>query len=108
MVTHGNAPIALGDIEPIRPAALPTDRSRPVDWAIGQWRWLVPVTVVAAAFAWVFGLVAGRAHGAERIILILLGAVLTAVAAGTPLWQQRRATEARADAVIAARAAHAA
>jgi hypothetical protein len=108
VVTHGNAPAALGDIEPLRPAVPPTGRRRPVDWAIGQWRWLVPVTVAAATFAWVVGLVAGRAHGAERIVLIVSGAVLTAIAAGTPLWQQRRATEARADAVTAARAARAA
>jgi GAF domain-containing protein len=75
---------------------------------MGQWRWLVPVTVTAAAFAWVAGLLAGRAHGTDRIALIVFGAVLTAVAAGTPLWQQHRATEARADAVDAARAARAA
>jgi len=108
VVTHGNPASALGDIEPLRPAAPPTGHRRPVDWAIGQWRWLVPVTVAAATFAWVVGLVAGRAHGGNRIILILFGALLTAIAAGTPLWQQRRATEARADAVTAARAARAA
>jgi hypothetical protein len=49
-----------------------------VDWAIGQWRWLVPVTVTAAAFAWVVGVVAGRAQGGERFALIVSGAVLTA------------------------------
>jgi GAF domain-containing protein len=108
VVTHGNAPTALGDIERLRPAAPQTGHRGPVDWAIGQWRWLVPVTVAAATFAWVVGLVAGRAHGAERIVLIVSGAVLTAIAAGTPLWQQRRATEARADAVTAARMARAA
>jgi hypothetical protein len=108
VVTHGNPPSALGDIEPLRPAAPPTGHRRPVDWAIGQWRWLVPVTVAAATFAWVVSLVAGRAQGGNRIVLILFGAVLTAIAAGTPLWQQRRATEARADAVTAARAARAA
>jgi hypothetical protein len=80
----------------------------PVDWAIGQWRWLVPVTAAAATFAWVAGLVAGRAHGPARIVLIVLGAALTAIAAGVPLWQQRRATQARADAVAVAREARAA
>jgi hypothetical protein len=108
VVTHGNPSRALGDIEPLRPAAPPTGHRRPVDWAIGQWRWLVPVTVAAATLAWVVGLIAGRAHGGDRIVLILFGALLTAIAAGTPLWQQRRATEARADAVTAARAARAA
>jgi hypothetical protein len=106
VVTHGNQTTALGDIE--RGAMLPTDHRRPVDWVIGQWRWLVPVTAAAATFAWVVGLLAGRAHGAERITLIASGAVLTAIAAGVPLWQQRRATEARLDAVAAAQAARAA
>ena len=108
MVTHGDPPTALGDAERLRSATQPTGHRGPVDWAIGQWRWLVPVTVAAATFAWVVGLVAGRAQGAERIALIVSGAVLTAIAAGVPLWQQHRATEARADAVAAARAARAA
>ena len=108
MVTHGTRPTALGDIEPLRSATPPTGHRGPVDWAIGQWRWLVPVTVAAATFAWVVGLLAGRTHGTERIALIISGAVLTAIAAGVPLWQQHRATEARADAVAAARAARAA
>ena len=107
MVTHGHPSTALGDIEPLRSAAQPAGRG-PVDWAVGQWRWLVPVTASAATFAWVVGLFAGHAHGAERIALIVSGAVLTAMAAGLPLWQQHRATEARADAVAAARAARAA
>jgi hypothetical protein len=108
VVTHGHPPTALGDLEPLPSAAEPTGRRRRVDWAIGQWRWLVPVTVAAATFAWVVGLFAGRAEGAERIALLVSGAVLTAIAAGVPLWQQHRATGARADAVAAARAARAA
>ena len=108
MVTHGDPPTALGDLESLRSAPPPMGHRGPVDWAIGQWRWLVPVTVAAATFAWVVGLFAGHAHGAERIALIVSGAVLTAIAAGVPLWQQHRATAARADAVAAARAARAA
>ena len=108
VVTHGNAQTALGDTEPLRPATTPTSHRRPVDWAIGQWRWLIQVTVAAATFAWVIGLLAGRAQGAERMLLIVSGAVLTAVAAGMPLWQQHLATQARADAVATARSARAA
>jgi hypothetical protein len=108
VVTQGDPPTALGDFESLRSARQPTGHRGPVDWAIGQWRWLVPVTVAAATFAWVVGLLAGPAHGAERIALIVSGAVLTAIAAGVPLWQQHRATEARADAVAAARTARAA
>jgi len=108
MVTQGNPASALGDVEALSSAAPRTEHRRPVGWVIGQWRWLVPVTVAAATFAWVVGLLAGRAHGADRIMLIASGAVLTAIAAGVPLWQQRRAAEARVDAVAAARAARAA
>jgi GAF domain len=108
VVTHRDRLTALGDIEPLDSAARPGGHRGPVDWAIGQWRWLVPVTVTAAAFAWVVGVVAGRAQGAERFALIVSGAALTAAAAGVPLWQQHRASAARADAVAAARAARAA
>jgi hypothetical protein len=102
VVTQQSHPTALGD----NGSALHRDLS--VGWALGQWRWLVPVTVAAATFAWVLGVVSGRTHGEQRIAVILAGAVLTAVAAGTPLWQQRRASEARADARAAALAARAA
>jgi GAF domain-containing protein len=108
VVTQGNPPTALGDVESLRAATQPRGHRGPVGWAIGQWRWLIPVTVAAATLAWVVGLFAGREHGAERIALVVFGAVLTAIAAGVPLWQQHRATEARADAVAAARAARAA
>jgi hypothetical protein len=107
VVTHGNPQAALGDTEPLGPNTSMGHR-RPADWAIGQWRWLVQVTVAAAAFAWVIGLFAGGAHGAERVLLIVSGAVLTAIAAGMPLWQQHLATAARADAVTVARSARAA
>ena len=42
------------------------------------------------------------------MVFIASGAVLTAIAAGMPLWQQHLATAARADAVAAARSARAA
>jgi hypothetical protein len=105
VLTHRSRPAAFGDIDSPRPA---TGGRRPVGWAIGQWRWLIPVTVAAATFAWVVGVFAGRAHGTERVVLIGAGAILTAIAVGVPLWQQHRATQARADAVAAAEAARAA
>lgn len=72
---------------------------------LGAWRWLLPVTAVAATVAWLAGVTSGRAHGTLRIALIIVGAAFTFVAAGLPLWQHRRASEARADAIAAAEAA---
>jgi hypothetical protein len=86
----------------------PSRHRAPAGRAIGQWRWLVPVTIVAATAAWVVGAVSGSVHGGQRAGLIVIGAVLTAVAVGAPLWQQHRASLARSDAVDAARAARAA
>ncbi|HEV2783364.1 MAG TPA: hypothetical protein VGX25_28610 [Actinophytocola sp.] len=77
-------------------------------WRVGQWPWLVPVAAFAATAAWVLGALSGQAAGAVRIAFIAIGAVLTSVAVGLPLWQQRRANQARADAVAAAQAARAA
>lgn len=75
------------------------------DAALGAWRWLVPFTAVAATAAWLAGALSGRAHGPGRVVLIVLGAGLTFVAAALPLWQHRRASDARADAIAAAEAA---
>jgi hypothetical protein len=108
VATQGDKLAALGDTEPLHPVTPERGHLRPLDWAIGQWRWLVPLTVAAAACAWIAGLVAGRAFGTERLILVVAGAVLTSLAAGLPLWQQRLASQARADAVTAARVARAA
>jgi hypothetical protein len=108
VVTQRNPSTALGETV-MQPSALePARHHGPVDWALGQWRWLVQVTVAAAAFAWVVGLLAGRADGLQRIVLIVLGAILTALTAGIPLWQQHLAIGARTDAVAAAQAARAA
>jgi len=72
-----------------------------------QWRWLVPVTVVAAVSAWLVSVFTGEFHGAVRVLLIAAGALFTGAAAGVPLWQQGRAVRARADAVESARSARA-
>ncbi len=108
MVTPRTGSTALGDVgfpgaSPLREPRQPTS-----GWTVGQWRWLVPATVAVGAAAWVAGALSGRAHGDQRIALIVAGAVLTAGAMGLPLWQQRQAGEARVDAVIAARSARAA
>jgi hypothetical protein len=77
-------------------------------WAAGRGRLLVPVVVVAAVLAWLAGSLSGQVPpSGTRIGLIVVGAACTAVAAGLPLWQRRRANAARADAVAAARAARA-
>jgi hypothetical protein len=68
----------------------------------GRWRLLVPMTVLAATGAWVSGALSGRAQEPTRIILIAVGAILTASAAALPLWQYRRANAERADAIEAA------
>jgi len=72
-----------------------------------QWRWLVPVTVVAAASAWLVSVFTGEVHGTPRLLLIAFGALFTGAAAGVPLWQQGRAVRARADAVASAQTARA-
>jgi len=72
-----------------------------------QWRWLVPVTVVAAVFAWLVSVITGEVHGTLRVLLIAAGAVFTGTAAGVPLWQQGRAVRARADAIASAQSARA-
>jgi hypothetical protein len=71
-------------------------------WSLGRWRWLVPVTVAAGTAAWVAGALSGGTQGRLRLLLIALGAAFTATASGLPLWQYRRASEARSDAVDAA------
>lgn len=102
------APIASGELDLPEAAPYPVTYRPPGGWLVGQWRWLVPVTVAAATTAWVLGVASGRAHGATRVALIVAGAALTAAAVGMPLWQQRRASQARTDAVAAAQAARAA
>jgi GAF domain-containing protein len=56
----------------------------------------------------VLGALSGQAAGGARVTMIAIGAVLTGIAVGMPLWQQRKANQARADAVAAAQAARAA
>lgn len=73
----------------------------------GQWRWLLPLSVIASVAAWVAGVSSGRVSGEVRIALMVTGAVFTAVAAGVPLWQQARAARSRAAAVTSARVARA-
>jgi ABC-type amino acid transport substrate-binding protein len=72
-----------------------------------QWRWLLPVTVSASVTAWLVSVSSGEVHGAARVPLLAAGAVFTATAAGVPLWQQRRAAQARADAIASAQTARA-
>ena len=72
-----------------------------------QWKWLLPVTVSASVTAWLVSVFAGEVHGAGRVPLLAAGAVFTATAAGVPLWQQRRAAQARADAIASAQTARA-
>lgn len=67
----------------------------------------MPATAVAATVAWLAGVISGSAHGPVRIALIVVGAALTFVAAALPLWQHRRASDARTDAIAAAEAARA-
>jgi ABC-type amino acid transport substrate-binding protein len=72
-----------------------------------QWRWLLPVTVSASVTAWLVSISSGEVHGPVRLPLLAAGAVFTATAAGVPLWQQRRAAQAQADAIASARTARA-
>lgn len=72
-----------------------------------QWRWLVPVVVVASVVAWVAGVQSGVADGGGRTALMIVGALFTGVAAGVPLWVQGRTARSRADAVASAEAARA-
>ena len=66
------------------------------------------MAVTAATAAWLAGVTSGLATGGLRVLLMVCGAVFTATAAGVPLWQQARASQARADAVAAAQRARAA
>jgi ABC-type amino acid transport substrate-binding protein len=72
-----------------------------------QWRWLLPITVSASVTAWLVSVSSGEVHGAGRVPLLAAGALFTATAAGVPLWQQRRAAQARADAIASAQTARA-
>ena len=72
------------------------------------WHWLLPAAVAASTAAWLSGVMSGKATGDLRILLMVCGAVFTATAAGLPLWQQARASRARADAITAAQSARAA
>jgi len=84
------------------PTAGLSPRGRPV-----QWRWLIPIVVIAAVVAWVAGVQAGLETGAFRWALLTLGAIFTAVAVGLPLREQMHTAWARADAVASAEAARA-
>lgn len=107
MVTHKDAVVAVGETVRDRLAG-PRQPAWLDGWRSGHWPWLVPVTATAATAAWVVGAISSQASGGWRITLIGVGAVLTSVAVALPLWQQRRANQARADAVAAASAARAA
>lgn len=72
-----------------------------------QWHWLVPVVVIASVAAWLAGVSSGLVAGRGRVVLMVAGALFTAIAAGVPLWQQGRAARSRADAVATAEAARA-
>jgi hypothetical protein len=72
-----------------------------------QWRWLLPVAVLASVMAWLAGVASGRLDGGQRTTLMAAGALFTAVAAGVPMWQQARTARSRADAVTSARVARA-
>jgi hypothetical protein len=77
-------------------------------WTAAQGRFVVPLVVVVAVLAWLAGPLSGLVPpGRIRIGLLTVGAVCTAISAGLPLWQRRRANAARADAVQTARAARA-
>lgn len=108
MVTHENPSAATREPGAGWGAPSVSGAGELTGWKVGQWRWLVPVTAGAATTAWVIGTMSNQVTGAWRIALVCAGAVFTALAAGTPLWQQRRASVARADAVAAAQAARAA
>jgi hypothetical protein len=73
-----------------------------------QWRWLLPLSVLATTGAWLTGVISGEAEGRTRIAMIAAGVACATLAAGVPLWQQARAARARADAVAAAQTARAA
>lgn len=70
--------------------------------ASSDWLRSFVVAVAAATGAWIAGASAGHTHGDARPTWIVVGAVLTALAVGMPLWAQRRATLARTDAIHAA------
>jgi ABC-type amino acid transport substrate-binding protein len=96
------ATIDRRDVVAPRSAAGGSSRGAP-----DQWRWLLPVTVGASVTAWLVSVSSGEVHGAGRVPLLAAGAVFTATAAGVPLWQQRRAARARADAIASAQTARA-
>lgn len=105
MVTPRAGSTALGDFSTGQRPPPPRRDSLPSGWSVGEWRWLLPATVAAGTAAWVAGATSGHAHGNARLTLIAAGAVLTALAVGLPLWQQRRAGIARTDALLAAQGA---
>lgn len=105
MVTLRDGPTALGG-QPPGPDRGGPGGSASARWATGQGRFLAPIVVAAGVLAWVAGAVSGlMPTGRVQIGLIVVGAVLTGVSAGLPLWQRRQADVARQDAVLAARRA---
>jgi ABC-type amino acid transport substrate-binding protein len=72
-----------------------------------SWAWVLPVAVVAAVAAWLSGVASGRLHGGGRVLLMVAGALFTAVAAGVPMWLQSRTARSRDDAMTSAQAARA-
>lgn len=74
---------------------------------VRSWTWVLPVAVVAAVAAWVAGVASGRLHGGERAVLMVAGALFTAVAAGVPMWLQSRTARSRDHAMVSAQTARA-
>jgi hypothetical protein len=105
VVTHRGGFTAVRHGGDRRPDSEVSETSRRLPW---QWHWLLPLAVAASTAAWISGFTSGRAYGDLRIALMVCGAVFTAIASGVPLWQQAKASRARADAIAAAQAARAA
>lgn len=105
MVSQRYHPVATGEQELPEAAASVPSSAAVQGWPVGRWRYLVSATVAAATLAWLLAALSGRAQDGTRVGLIVTGAVLTAIAVGLPLWQRRRALDAQADAISAARAA---
>jgi hypothetical protein len=106
VVTHRGRPAATsnGAVPPPH-LTVPAFSGHGLPW---EWHWLLPVAVAASTAAWLSGVLSGKATGDLRVLLMVSGAVFTATAAGLPLWQQARASRARADAIAAAQSARAA